>query len=112
MVFSTFEPTQDIFQGLKDAKTEWGWAGDIVLGIDFGDNFAKLRTFQFGYSFYYFKQGIQILEPFQPQRTSTGGLVLIDPDGDGFLEVATEPSNDPSKYLGSAQITFIFGWMW
>lgn len=107
--FSVFEPVLDIFQGLKDAETQWGWTGDLALGIDFGDNFARLQTFQVGYSFYYFKEGIQILEPFKPVRTETGAY--IDTNGD-FIADEFERANDPNKYLGSAQITFIFGWMW
>lgn len=107
--FSVYEPVLDIFQGLKYSETKWGWTGDLVLGIDFGDNFARLQTFQFGYSFYYFNQGIQILEPFQPVRTANGGY--IDNDGD-FIADQFEKANDPTDYFGSAQITFIFGWMW
>lgn len=109
--FGYSEPIQDIFQGLKDSETEWGWTGDLVLGIDFGDNFAKLQTFQFGYSFYYFKNGIQILEPFQPQRAENGALLFTEVEP-GRLELLIEPYNDPTDYFGSAQITFIFGWMW
>lgn len=112
-VYGTFEPTQDIFQGFKDSETKWGWTGDLVFGIDFGDNFARLQTFQFGYSFYYFKDGIQILEPFQPQRNANGSPIFVEtPAGSGFFELQTEAYNDPTDYFGSAQITFIFGWMW
>tara|TARA_R110000868_G_scaffold235273_3_gene489047 strand:+ start:17503 stop:18330 length:828 start_codon:yes stop_codon:yes gene_type:complete len=109
--FAVYEPVIDIFQGLKDAETLWGWTGDLVLGIDFGDNFARLQTFQFGYSFYYFKEGIQILEPFKPIRDQNGnykdidGNFIVDDDG-------LERANDPTDFFGSAQITFIFGWMW
>ncbi len=111
--FPIYEPILDIFQGLKDAETKWGWTGDVVLGIDFGDNFARLQTFQFGYTFNYFKDGIQILEPFQAQRNPNGTPVYIEtPLGSGFYELQTEPYNDPTKYFGSAQVTFIFGWMW
>ena len=34
----------------------------ILLGIDFGENFGRLQTLQFGYNFYYFNKGLQILE--------------------------------------------------
>lgn len=107
--FSVYEPVLDIFQGLKDAETQWGWTGDIVLGIDFGNNFARLQTFQFGYTFNYFKEGIQILEPFKPVRTPNGAY--IDNNGD-FIADVFEKANDPTDYFGSAQVTFIFGWMW
>ncbi|MBO6523338.1 MAG: hypothetical protein JJ971_05890 [Balneolaceae bacterium] len=107
--FSIYEPVQDIFSGLKDAETKWGWTGDLVLGIDFGDNFARLQTFQFGYSFYYFEDGLQILEPFKPFRNTNGNY--IDNNNDGIADVF-ESANDKINYFGSAQITFIFGWMW
>lgn len=107
--FLIYEPVLDIFQGLKDSETKWGWTGDLVLGIDFGDNFARLQTFQFGYSFYYFDKGIQILEPFKPVRNPNGTYIDVDQN---FIADEFEPANDKSKYFGSAQITFIFGWMW
>ncbi len=111
--FGIYEPVLDVFQGLKEAETQWGWSGDLVLGIDFGDNFAKLQTFQFGYSFYYFNNGIQILEPFQAQRNPDGTPIFLEtPAGSGLFELQTEPYNDPTDYFGSAQVTFIFGWMW
>lgn len=112
-VYGIYEPVLDVFQGLKEAETQWGWSGDLVLGIDFGDNFAKLQTFQFGYSFYYFNNGIQILEPFQAQRNPDGTPIFLEtPAGSGLFELQTEPYNDATNYFGSAQVTFIFGWMW
>lgn len=108
--YSSFEPVLDIFQGWDQSETLWGWTGDLVLGIDFGDNFAKLQTFQFGYSFYYFDSGIQIMEPFQPGRDALGNIIR-NPDGTVDQD-AFEKSYDASKYFGSAQITFVFGWMW
>ncbi len=109
--YSVVEPVLDIFQGLKDAETKWGWTGDLVLGIDFGDNFARLQTFQFGYNFYYFSDGLQILEPFKPGRNEDGSY--IDTDNNGIPDLdSMVPANDKTKFMGSAQITFIFGWMW
>ncbi|RNC83784.1 MAG: hypothetical protein ED557_08385 [Balneola sp.] len=103
------EPVRDIFQSFSDIETELGWNGEILLGIDFGDNFAKLQSFQFGYNFYYYGNGIQILEPFQPLRDGNGDLVPAENIADGW---ELEPANDAVKFLGSAQITFVFGWMW
>lgn len=104
------ERVYDVFQGWKESETEFGWNGEVVLGIDFGENFAKLQTFQLGYSFYYFGGGIQILEPNEPLRNQFGQIIDTNPRDtipDFYLE-----ANGPSKYFGSAQITFIFGWMW
>lgn len=119
--FAEFEPVQDIFRGLKDAETQWGWTGDVVLGIDFGDNFAKLQSFQFGYTFNYFRDGMQILEPYRPNINDAGqiidnngnGVLELDPNNDGlFDDSELLKANDATKFFGSAQITFIFGWMW
>lgn len=107
--FSIYEPVLDIFQGLKDADWKFGWNGDLILGIDFSENFARLQTFQFGYSFYYFKDGLQIMEPFEPIRDRYGNILDDEPDGiaDGF-----QRANSPTDYFGSAKVTFVFGWMW
>ena len=94
------EPINDIFQGWGDAQSEFGWNGEFVLGIDFGDKFDRLQTLQFGYSWYYFNQGLQILEPKAPIINSSGNV--------SGLRVA----NDKVHFFGSAQITFIFGWMY
>lgn len=100
------ERTYDLFNGFKESDTHWGVGGEIQLGIDFGDNFANLSSMQFGYTFNYFDQGIQILEPNKP--VIINGEVQFQENG--FVQ--TEPANDPRKYFGSAQISFVFGWMW
>ncbi|MCG8374366.1 MAG: hypothetical protein MI700_12565 [Balneolales bacterium] len=103
------EPVYDIFQGWDQATTEFGWNGEIVFGVDFGENFARLQSFQFGYSFYYFQNGIQIMEPQQPLRDING--LILDANADGLADFY-ERTNDDVNYFGSAQITFIIGWMW
>jgi hypothetical protein len=119
--YSDYEEVRDIFQGLKDTEWHFGWNGDLTMGIDFGENFARLQTFQFGYSFFYFREGLQILEPYKPVRNNLGqiidpngnGVLELDPNGDGnFDDSELRPANDPTDYFGSAKITFIFGWMW
>ncbi len=110
--FGVYEPVRDIFAGLTDLESDWGWNGELLLGIDFGNNFARLQSFQFGYSFYYFSQGLQILEPFGAQRDNVGRPIFITDPDTGFPVLQTEPANSTTKYFGSAQITFVFGWMW
>ena len=105
------EPVNDIFTGWSDTEWELGWTGEIVLGIDFGDNFAKLQTLQFGYSFYYFDQGLQILEPNAPRILPNGTFAEVDADGFPVFPDGFDPANDRVSYFGSAQITFIVGWM-
>ncbi|MEL0010152.1 MAG: hypothetical protein VW868_01155 [Bacteroidota bacterium] len=106
--FSLYEPVNDVFEGWNQLETELAFTGEWVLGIDFGDNFAQLQSFQFGYTFYYMPTGIQIMEPFKPIREN-GIIVDVDQDQvpDGY-----ERANDVVNYLGSVQITFVFGKMW
>ena len=106
------EPINDIFQGWDEAEWELGWNGEFVLGIDFGDNFARLQTLQFGYSFFYYDQGLQIMEPFAPRENENGEINFgLDDRGLIVYENGMKPSNGAIKYFGSAQITFIIGWM-
>jgi len=125
-IYPIVEPVNDIFTGWNNSKTHWGLGGEFVLGIDFGENFANLSSIQFGYTMNYFSDGIQVLEPCQPDLNRINqapinpcGLgvdyaqVLV-PDG-GNVSIAQAPleqANDPRKYFGSAQISFVFGWMW
>lgn len=94
------EPINDIFQGWDEAESKFGWNGEFMLGIDFGDKFKRLQTLQFGYTWYYFNQGLQILEPKAPNFDNYGNIT-------GFSD-----ANDKVYFIGSAQITFIVGWMY
>lgn len=100
------EPVNDVFSGWNKSETHWGYGGEITLGIDFGDNFSNLSSVQFGYTMSYFSKGIQVLEPRQADLSSGG------PRYDEFGNLITEPAHGPRKYFGSAQISFVFGWMW
>ena len=48
------------------------------------------------------------MEPFEPLRSKG---VIVDVDQDQITD-AYERSNDPVNFLGSVQITFVFGKMW
>lgn len=108
-VFGFYEETYDIFQGWKNPKSHLGWTGDIMMGIDFGDNFAKLQSFNFGFNVNYFADGIQVLQPAKMAFDENG--IYQDLNGDGYYNDFV-PSNKPRKYFGTAQFTFIFGKMW
>lgn len=105
--FLRLEPVNDFFTGWKDGDSQWGAAGNIKLGVDIGENFSKLTTVEFGYFFYYFDEGIQIMEPNRPVYNNQG-QVLVNPDGTFVIQ----PFFDKQKYFGSPQITLIFGGMW
>ena len=94
------ERINDFFTGWKDGETHWGVTGNFKIGVDIGDNFSKLTTVEFGYMFYYFDDGLQMMEPRRP--------VAQNPDG----SFVTEPFFDAQKYFGTPQISLIFGGMW
>lgn len=93
--------------------------GEFVIGIDFGENFSSLSSVQFGYTMNYFSKGIQVLEPCQPDLNRIN-QAPVNPCGMGQRYVSVgqdavaplEKANSPRKYFGTAEISFIFGWMW
>jgi len=116
------ERVNDFFTGWKNGETHWGFNGEIKIGVDLGSTFGSQTTIEFGYFFYYFKQGLQIMEPHKPY-----GYTEPSEDGPGFpiecvkdgsaapcdIEGATRNSFNPAqKYFGTPQIKFTFGGMW
>ncbi len=119
------EPISDVFTGWDKSQSYWGFGGEFVIGVDFGDKFRNLSSVQFGYTMNYFKDGIQVLEPCQPNlnRINQGptpgsscefspGTVPVYLNNGTIGNAPLEESHDPRKYFGSAQISFVFGWMW
>ncbi len=119
-IYGFSERVNDIFAGWDESESHWGFGGELVIGVDLGDNFSNLSSIQFGYTMNYFKDGIQVLEPCQPDLSRINkapinpcqvgpNSVAVGPNGD---RAPLEQANDPRKFFGSAQISFIFGWMW
>ncbi len=108
-----FEPINDIFKGWSDGDWHLGGTGEMKIGLDIGGNFARLNSIEFGYYFYYFPDGIQLMMPNQPRleiNPETGReQFVVDPETG---ELALEPFFDAQKFFGSPQITFTFGWLW
>jgi len=107
-----FEPVNDIFTGLGEGEWHWGGAGELKLGVDIGDNFTRLSSVEFGYFFYYYPDGIQIMMPNQPELRPN-----VNPGQDPFIvdqngELVLEPFFEPQSFFGTPQITFTFGWLW
>jgi hypothetical protein len=118
-IYGGSERVNDIFSGWDESEAHWGFGGEFVIGVDFGENFSSLSSVQFGYTMNYFSEGIQVLEPCQPDLSRLGqapnnpcslgpNFVQVGPNNFAPLEEA----NDPRKYFGTAQISFTFGWMW
>jgi len=105
-LYNSFERINDVFTGWSDGDWHLGLTGTAEIGIDFSSNFANLQSFQFGYNFYYFENGLQILEPAKP-RVDQNGFPRYDGN-----QLQTTANYAPKKYYGSAQLSFVFGWMW
>lgn len=104
--FAPYEPVNDIFTDWKDGHFQWGGAGKIGIGIDFGSKMKALTSVEFGYYFQYFPQGIQVLEPKRYEYNSNGSPVLVN--GQPVI-VNGSPKQ---KYFGSPVISLVFGRMW
>lgn len=101
------EPINDIFQGWGNADIQWGYSGSVKIGVDFGTNFEKLSSVEFGYNFFYFPDGIQMMEPSSPVMDENNEPIREDG------QIVTEPTdNDPMHYFGTPQISLVFGSFW
>lgn len=99
------EPVNDILTGWSDGEWHFGAAGEIKFGVDFGRNFARISSLEFGYYFNYFPDGIQVMMPNQPKLRDN----QFEFDGN---ELVVEPFFDPQTFFGSPQITLTFGRLW
>jgi hypothetical protein len=106
LLYDTYERVNDVFTGWKQGDWHTGLTGALEVGIDFSGDFASLQSFQFGYNFYYFDKGLQILEPAKPSFDQNGNPRFVNG------ELQTTASYEPKKYFGSVQMSFVFGWMW
>lgn len=100
------ERINDFFSGWSDGETEWGFSGELKLGVSLGENFKRQTTIEFGFFFYYFNQGLQIMEP-----NRVVSYRIDEQTGLGVID-ETEPFFDAQKYFGTPQISIKFGGMW
>ncbi len=112
--FQQFSPTpiNDIFQGWSDGSWHFGGAGELKIGVDIGSNMARLNSVEFGYYFYYFPDGIQIMSPNQPSVLGTlqGRFVVLETDQNN--NPIFEDFFSAQKFFGTPLIRFTFGWFW
>lgn len=111
--FSNYlEPINDIFTGWSDGDWHLGGTGEMKVGLDIGGNFARLNSIEFGYYFYYFPDGIQLMMPNQPipVENPQQGQFPYELNDEG--ELVMQPFFDAQTFFGSPQITFTFGWLW
>lgn len=101
------EGINDFFSGWSDGETHWGLNGELKIGVDIGSEFGTRTTVEFGYFFYYFEQGLQIMEPYQPWGYNENGeAVELNDEGE------RNRFEGPQKYFGTPQIKITFGGMW
>lgn len=97
------ERINDFFTGWSEGETDWGYSGELKIGVDLGSKFKSRTTIEFGYFFYYFKDGLQIMEPYKPTEYNQDGIPVEETKKSFF---------DAQKYFGTPQIKFTFGGMW
>lgn len=102
------EGINDFFTGWSEGETNWGFNGEFKIGVALGENFGRQTKIEFGYFFYYFKQGLEIMEPYQPYGydTDTGLPIEVNEEGERNRFFS------PQKYFGTPQFTITFGGMW
>lgn len=101
------ERVNDFFSGWGDGETKWGYSGELKIGVDIGSSFDTRTTIEFGYFFYYFNEGLQIMEPYRPYGYDDEGFPIeVNDQGERRTHF------DPQKYFGTPQIKFTFGGMW
>jgi hypothetical protein len=98
-----YEPVNDFFKGWKEGDLELGLSGKMMVSFDFGSTFERLTSVEFGFNFFYYPQGIQIMEP------KKANITRIDPPE---IEYEIVDFYDKQKYFGTPQITFVFGKLW
>jgi hypothetical protein len=109
------ENVNDFFSGWGNGQSHWGLNGAIKIGVDIGREFKTRTTVEFGYFFYYFKEGLQIMEPYQPIKNDQGEPIYNEATG---LPVAVDENGERNpfypaqKYFGTPQIKITFGGMW
>lgn len=101
-----YEPVNDVFSGWKDGEWHVGLTGEASIGIDIGKNFTNLTRIQFGYFFYSFRQGIQMMQPQQPADD------LVNQDDYIDEVVAMKPFFDDQRFFGTPMLVFSFGRLW
>lgn len=102
---NTGQFVNDAFQGWGDGSWMWGTAGQLGIGVDFGDDFKSMTTVKVGFTFSYFSDGIQVMDPFN-------AVGVIPPTQNSAEIYVIEPGTPKQKFFGSPFITISFGSMW
>jgi len=91
----------DVFQGWGDGEWVLGGTGKTSLTIDFGNSFRSLTSVEFGVQFFYYPDGLQVLEP--NRLVVNQGVITDRIIGGGF---------SAERWFITPTITLMFGGMW
>lgn len=91
----------DVFQGWGDGEWIVGGTGKSSITIDFGNSFKSLTSVEFGVQFFYYPDGIQVLEP--NRLVVNQGVITDRIIGGGF---------SAERWFITPTITLMFGGMW
>lgn len=114
---NNFEETYDVFTGISEGKWHLGMTGELKVSVDIGENFSRLTSVKFGYMFYHFPDGIQLMQPNQPvrkQNPEPGEFPFEQyPEGhEREFQLVMQDHFDPIQFFGTPQISLVFGKMW
>lgn len=109
------EEINSFFDGLGNGDWHFGFAGSLSIGVDIGDDFENQFTFEIGYFFYYFPDGLQLMEPYkntkfieaepifgQPCNFNKGSIICVTSGKKPFYE--------EQSYFGTPQIKLTYSW--
>jgi len=102
---NTGQISNDIFQGWGQGEWKFGAAGQVGIGVDFGSTFKNVSSVKVGFTFQYFDEGIQVMDPYRVLGYFQGT--------DQYPEtIVAGPGTKTQKFFGSPYITLVFGRMW
>lgn len=102
---NTGQISNDMFQGWGEGEWKFGAAGQIGIGVDFGNSFKSLTSVKVGFTFQYFDSGIQVMDPYRV-------LGFFEGSQERPETIVATTGTDKQKFFGSPYITLLFGRMW
>jgi len=94
------EEKNSFFGGWGDGYLRWGAAGKLAVGVDLGRNFKRQTSLEIGFFFYYFNEGIQIMNPQRP---------VYDNQGQWVEDL---PAYDKQSFFATPQLKFTYSGWW
>lgn len=102
---NTGQISNDMFQGWGEGQWQFGSAGQLGIGVDFGRSFKSLTSVKVGFTFQYFNRGIQVMDPYRV-------LGFFEASENRPETIVASLGTDKQKLFGSPYITLLFGRMW